>query len=733
MSAASTDSISAIDSLIRGFSNPSNKDSASPKSINRNYSIGDVVRVNVMRRINTVTRLARIRAIDVKNDDGLLKLLFEPTQENTNDTNGNNNDNNSDNKNDNDDDDKDDDQKESGSKLENDNNDSIKYYGVEYFNYRKGNNQTDLIEDGIINGVTIFDVKKPGYGAFVTNKQIVGSALWTKSKSKKAMKLKSFGHQTFIRAAKYGSMPVIKHLLQMNDYPNDPSIITPGDKTKGLKFSAICAAIYYNHYEIVKLLLDKHLKKKDENKNNDDDNKQDMKYDINNDEYTSPKLRVFKPRRNSDVLQSKDGKTKFYNPIVFDKLCKDGNTKMLQLLLERDSWPIYYKASHALYQAVTSDDVELVKLLLSYMNNPLYINLPLFFDTKQRTIIPQTNLNILNVAIGHQRMDVIKYLITEWEYKDLIIKNRCIYHDSKPHQLPTLLYTILDCHLHYNRYINFTCDAIELFLRHCDPLDIGLNWVCDKRLSQQKNIVIGDITNNQCYDDKILYINRTLCIGTILAGLVYKCKALWQLWQSYDEEKAELKLGIERLITVLVQNGIDWNLAKFDKNVKNIWMKYTTYPIYKITDLDVDICDDQEFVKFFRNTVSVAIEKFRKVWLDSFLNFYKEDKLMANIFKWYVLDFVVPRKDILDSMKYFTIKDEKEEELKRKKKEEEEKKNDENYINWDDDEEDENDKNNEDDNKSKENNNNNNNNNEDDDEESEFDDPLRTSFGLLKY
>ena len=429
----------------------------------------------------------------------------------------------------------------------------------------------------------------------MTNKQIKGNAVWTKSKSKKALKLKSFNNQTFIRAAKYGSMPVIKHMLQMNDYPNDPSLLLPIDKTtKGINYSAICFAIFYNHYDIVKLLFDKHLT--NERKENDDDD------DDNNDEsdISLPRLRIFKPRRNSDVFESKDGKTKYYNPSIFDKLCRDGNIGMLSLLFSRDSWPVYYRTSYGLYGAVTSGNLEMVQLLISNMNDPKYINYALFFDTKQRTIIPQTNLNILNVAIGHHRLEIIKYLICKWKYRDIIIKNRCIYDEKRPHQLPTLLYTILDCHLHYKQYINFTCDVIQLLLTECDPLDIGLNWVCNKRLSQQKNIVIGDISHLKQYNERILYINRTLCIGTLLSGLIYKCLGLWESFRAFDQEKNELKLGIQRLIKTLVCSGIDWNLSKYDKNVKNVIMKYTTYPHYKVTDLDVDICTDQEFVNFFR-------------------------------------------------------------------------------------------------------------------------------------
>eukprot|EP01083_Nonionella_stella_P164297 543268_1 len=116
-----TMALNAVDSLIDDVSPPPEANKTSSKNI---YSIGDVVRVNVMRKINTVTRLARIRALDV--DNALLHML-------------------------NNDDPTDNDQKQEN------------HIGVEYFNWKVHSNSpynTDLITDGIINGVKIFDVKK---------------------------------------------------------------------------------------------------------------------------------------------------------------------------------------------------------------------------------------------------------------------------------------------------------------------------------------------------------------------------------------------------------------------------------------------------------------------------------------------------------------------------------------------------------------------------------------------
>eukprot|EP00483_Globobulimina_turgida_P004199 UN04207 len=66
----SINSLLAIDSLIQSF----DRNPVSPKQSNSNYAVGDVVRINPMRKINTVTCLARVRAINIE-DDTLLQLL----------------------------------------------------------------------------------------------------------------------------------------------------------------------------------------------------------------------------------------------------------------------------------------------------------------------------------------------------------------------------------------------------------------------------------------------------------------------------------------------------------------------------------------------------------------------------------------------------------------------------------------------------------------------------------
>merc|ERR1712154_114399 len=51
----------------------------------------------------------------------------------------------------------------------------------------------------------------------------------------------------------------------------------------------------------------------------------------------------------------------------------------------------------------------------------------------------------------------------------------------------------------------------------------------------------------------------------------------------------------------------------------------------KVIDLDVNICDNQEFVMFFRGTVEKSVGEFRKRWLDAFIAFYGQDVLMIDI------------------------------------------------------------------------------------------------------
>ena len=291
-----------VDALVSAISEnpniPSTENVTNASSTAKtNYNVGDVIRVNVIRRIKTMTRLARIRAVKI--DEDRLQILKQrlscndPSEQKQNDDDG------------------------------------LQYFGIEYFNWRTNSqillssedieyfNNSDF-KQGAINDTQIFDVKKPGYGDFISSQQIIGSPLWTRSKSKKALKLKQFDLTTFIKAARFGSMPVVKHMMQMDDYSNNPSLTPSNDK-----MSAISNAIFGNHFDIVQLLLDSHSAQ-------DDIKENAMASDghIDSGEYILPKVRKFKSQRNCDVFWSTDGRTKFYNPDpkigeVLQKVCPE--------------------------------------------------------------------------------------------------------------------------------------------------------------------------------------------------------------------------------------------------------------------------------------------------------------------------------------------------------------------------------------------------------------------------
>ena len=86
--------------------------------------------------------------------------------------------------------------------------------------------------------------------------------------------------------------------------------------------------------------------------------------------------------------------------------------------------------------------------------------------------------------------------------------------------LPALLFLVLDAHLQGHdvdaRHLDFTCDALEL-LTAMDAMDVGLNWACARPLSQQRNVLVGDLRRHACRDARVLNINRTLCVGTNVA------------------------------------------------------------------------------------------------------------------------------------------------------------------------------------------------------------------------
>ena len=486
--------------------------------------------------------------------------------------------------------------------------------------------------------------------------QLVGAVLWTKSKSRKALKLRRFDAATLIKAAKYGSLPVVKHLTQLPDYPRDPALLTPADKARGVRHSAVCCAILGNHADIVELLL----LRTDRSAAPQHSPETLMPATSPQDASSRPTMREFKSRRNSDVLRSLDGNTRFYNASVFDKLCSDSNTRMLRLMFALDAWPVFHAKSFGLHHAISTGKLALVKLLLRHVCSPALVNLPLPHDSRGRTLIPQTNFSALTAALSHHRLDVVRHLVCDWRHRRVLVLDRCVELESLPHMLPALLFLVLDAHLQGHdvdaRHLDFTCDALEL-LTAMDAMDVGLNWACARPLSQQRNVLVGDLRRHACRDARVLNINRTLCVGTNVAALTYKCQALWQGYRAFAAERRALQKGVARMIAILVRSGLDWRRSAWDAGARNLILRWSkeSGAWSDVVDMDAQVCEDQDFVKFFRETVAGAVSAHRGEWLAAFEAFYKRDALMVDIFKWHVLDFVVPRRDVLDDIRYFQL------------------------------------------------------------------------------
>jgi len=314
---------------------------------------------------------------------------------------------------------------------------------------------------------------------------------------------------------------------------------------------------------------------------------------------------------------------------------------------------VYHPESQGMYEAVTAGNLPVLQLLLDHLGEAQNVNLPLRYQLRNqdnRNILirqnisnPQINLNLLNAAIHHKHLHIVKYLISEWKHRDVIIKNRCILHETLPHVLPALLFTLSDREQNNK--------SVEMLTACCDPMDLGLNWVCNTPLSEQKNVDIGHLpsgSGQHLLNEKVLYINSSLCIGSNVAALIWKCQSLW------TANKRQNSWAIKQLITMMVLNGLDWYIAGDCDGVKNAVLRHSNFR-WKLTDYNVDICKNQSFVRFFRKTVQEALGKWRSAVQREFEQLYPADQGMIDIFRWYVLDFVVPREDVLDGFAYFTM------------------------------------------------------------------------------
>ena len=135
--------------------------------------------------------------------------------------------------------------------------------------------------------------------------------------------------------------------------------------------------------------------------------------------------------------------------------------------------------------AFRTDDLWWLKFRLDRLDDPSYINLPLFpYHGQAVPRPPWLNETALGYAIKNGNFEVIEYLLTEWEHRDVIIKDRCICHplESQGITLPPLLLTIL---CQKSKDIDMTNAILELLTTHFKPDEIGMNWVCDITLREQ--------------------------------------------------------------------------------------------------------------------------------------------------------------------------------------------------------------------------------------------------------
>ena len=457
---------------------------------------------------------------------------------------------------------------------------------------------------------------------------------------------------TFVTAAEYGFTALIRHLMQMDDYPvGDDAVVTTKYKIpiaeqhlrQQFQMSAMARAIRNKHFDVVELLLDKHpIEHKEE-----EQEQKSMEYGSPSELANSLEL-----CQETDLYESQDGRTRFYSPSAFDKLCNRSNIKLLKLLFVRYRWPVYHPKSQGLYEVVTSGNLPVLKVLLDHLGDrgeAKYVNFPLFQGIGyhyHRTPTPQINLNLLNAAINHHHLHIVKYLISEWKYRDVIIKNRCIFQENAPHTLPTLLHALLEDRPDIK--------LLEFLITFCDPMDLGLNWVCTKALCEQKFLRHRPQQYGQYYKERVLCINDSLCIGSNVAALIWKCQSLWTSNECSKQRLDDAKATIRQLITMMVLNGLDWYIDGDCDGVRNVVLELN-YSGWKLTEYSVDICENQQFVLFFRKTVQEAVGKWRTEVQREFEQFYKEDQAMIDIFRWHVLDFLVPREHVLDGFVYFTV------------------------------------------------------------------------------
>ena len=297
-----------------------------------------------------------------------------------------------------------------------------------------------------------------------------------------------------------------------------------------------------------------------------------------------------------------------------------------------------------------SDNPLDLKLYLDTLGDPSHINLPLYPYCGQKVPrSPWLNETVLNYAIRRGNLSVIKYLLTEWEHRDVIIKDRCICHPLSWQgiTLPPLLLTIL---CHKPRNIEMTNDILELLTTHFKPDEIGMNWVCDIALRDQKEKYYGVIEEDQ---GMLLFVNQNhntfrygdypiqyrfeyfgFYVGSLVAALVWRCREIWRECSKEIPQFVEAK-HMQRMITILVKNGLDCNISGQCHKFKDL--KDGTERGRR-GNQSLSRAEDRKFANFFEETV-------RKAWDTHVMPIIEEScsryQGLSEIFKYVLSEYLL--------------------------------------------------------------------------------------------
>ncbi len=101
-----------------------------------------------------------------------------------------------------------------------------------------------------------------------------------------------------------------------------------------------------------------------------------------------------------------NGMSKFYTSDLFDLVCEQKNFKMLQLLIQYDSWPLLSPNSRGLYGVFCKKGyLKWVKYLLQI--SPYIVNMPLMST--------DINSTMIYTSIANQRYEYAKFLLNHYQ------------------------------------------------------------------------------------------------------------------------------------------------------------------------------------------------------------------------------------------------------------------------------------------------------------------------------